>query len=52
MISSKALLNNNENKEEEFYIVLQEWEGCTASSTFKGAAKVYSRRNYIYSKRG
>jgi len=32
MISSKALLNINENKEEEFYIVLQEWEGCSASS--------------------
>ena len=49
---SKTLLNNSENKEEEFYIVLQEWKGCIASSAFKGTAKVYSRRNYIYSKRG
>ena len=47
-----TLLNTIENKEEEFYIVLQEWEGCIAISTFKGATKIYSRRNYIYSKRG
>ena len=49
---SNALLNIIENKEEEFYIVLQKWEGCIASVTFKGAAKVYSRRDHIYSKRG
>ncbi|WBL49337.1 hypothetical protein [Clostridium estertheticum] len=52
MISSKTLLNINENKEEEFYSVLQEWKRYTASSALKGAAKVYSRRDYIYSKRG
>ena len=52
MKSSKTLLTNIENKEEEFDIVLQEWEGCTTGCAFKGAAKVYSRRDYIYSKRG
>lgn len=52
MKGSKTLLNNIENKEEEFHIVLQEWEGCTTSRTFKGTAKIYSGRDYIYSKRG
>lgn len=49
---SKTLLNTIENKGEEFNIVLQEWERCATGSTFKGAAEIYSRRNYIHSKRG
>ena len=49
---SNTLLNTIENKEEEFYIVLQEWKGRITSGTFKGATKIYSRRDYIYPKRG
>jgi hypothetical protein len=30
MAISRTLLNNIRNKEEEFYIVLQEWKGCIA----------------------
>lgn len=43
MKSSKTLLNNIENKGEEFNIVLQEWERCIAVSSFKGTTKIYSR---------
>ena len=49
MRNSIVLLVNIENNGEEFNIVLQEWEGYSTRGAFKGTAKVYSRRNNIYS---
>ena len=49
MRNSIVLLVNIKNNGEEFNIVLQEWEGYSAGDAFKGIAKIYSRRNNIYS---
>lgn len=49
MGNSKILLVNSKDNREEFNVVLQKWKEYITEGTFKRVAKVYSRRNYIYS---